>query len=323
MAKKKNKKRDKNGFLDAINERNSHVVHLTHNDLDAAGCDSIHRKKFGDVFTIWSSVGKFSSNLSAVSKIQGKGDLLSISDLGYQDNAAEALTNAKKNGWKIEWRDHHRWSDEEISKVKAITDYLCVDTNVCATGIVARDLLPDDEFSKKIARVVCDYDLWKHNEPDSKILGEVCTKFRNLNLVRNCFTEGNITNAEILKIYKEISEEKEHSIKKSIKNTKIIKGRYIIAFAPLYGYPSETAHAIRDMMNTDIEVIVSETGKFSIRSVPPISHIIAKKFGGGGHPPAAGGSFKFSFADKMTFIIFKKSKHFQKLFDVAEKVKEE
>jgi len=318
----KNKKRDNHGFLDALSERETHIVHLTHNDLDAAGSDSIHRIKYGTVFTIWSSVGKFSSNFSAISKIQGKGDLLSISDLGYHDSIYSTIKTAKKNGWKVEWRDHHRWTEEEISKIKEVADYLCVDTSVCATGIVARDLMPDDEWSKEIAKIVCDYDLWKHNEPESKILGEVCTKYKNLNLVRDCLKDGTITNDEILRIHKEISEEKDNAINKSLKNTKIMEGKYKIAFAPLYGYPSETAHAIRDKMQTDIEIIVSETGKFSIRSVPPISHIIAKKFGGGGHPPAAGGSFKFSFTDRMSFLILKKNKHFQKLFDVAEKVKE-
>ena len=41
--------------------------------------------KFGTdgIFTIWSSVGKFSMLFSLVASCEGKGDLLSISDLGY------------------------------------------------------------------------------------------------------------------------------------------------------------------------------------------------------------------------------------------------
>ncbi|MDD4127540.1 MAG: phosphoesterase [Methanomicrobium sp.] len=323
MGRKKNKKGDNSGFIKALNERKTHIVHLTHNDLDAAGCDSVHRIKYGNIFTIWSSVGKFTMNLSTVCKNSGKGDILSISDLGYQEGVIAALKNAKKNDWKVEWRDHHRWTDEEIANVKEIVDYLCVDTEVCATGIVSRDLMPEDKWSKEIARVVCDYDLWKHKDPNSKILGEVSTKRKNLDLVRDCLEKGSITNDEILKIYQEISEEKNDAIKRSIKNTKILSGKYNIAFAPLYGYPSETAHAIRDKMNTDIEVIISDTGKFSIRSVPPISHIIAKSFNGGGHPPAAGGTFNFSFTDKVSFFILKKNRHFQELFEVAEKINNE
>ena len=50
---------DEKGLSSAIASRTAHVVHLTHNDLDAVGADAVHRMKFGNegVFTIWSSVG--------------------------------------------------------------------------------------------------------------------------------------------------------------------------------------------------------------------------------------------------------------------------
>jgi hypothetical protein len=53
--------------------------------MDAVGADAIHRIKFGDgVFTVWSSVGRFPSIFSSIASCRGNGDLLSISDLGYQ-----------------------------------------------------------------------------------------------------------------------------------------------------------------------------------------------------------------------------------------------
>ncbi|WOF15797.1 phosphoesterase [Methanoplanus sp. FWC-SCC4] len=324
MGKNNHKKNnDNSGFIKALNERSTNIVHLTHNDLDAVGSDAIHRLKHDKIFTVWASVGRFISIFKTIAECPGNGNMLSISDLGYQDGAIEAVKIAKENGWKIEWRDHHRWTDEEKKSIEENIEYLNINTEVCATGIVFRDLMPDDEWSKEIARVVCDYDLWHHKEPLSKVLGEVCTKRRNLDIVRDCLLSGSFTNREIDQIYKKIYEEKNTAIKKSLSHTKILEGKYKVAFAPLYGYPSETAHAIRDEMKTDIEVIVSDNGKFSIRSVPPISHLIAKKFGGGGHPPAAGGSFKFSFTDKMAFLILKKNRHYKKLFDVSEKIKAE
>ncbi len=309
----------KTRFSQELNERKGHIVHLTHNDLDAVGCDAIHRLKFDDVLTKYSSVSRFAKNLEDISRHAGKGDTLSISDIGYNSEAAQSLKRAKENGWEVEWRDHHRWTEEEINEITPLVKYLKVDTSVCATCIVRNDLLPDDRHSGQIGKIVCDYDLWKHEVPESKILGEVCTKRENLDIVRDCFVSGNLINNEILNIYRGIEEEKNAAIKKSIKHTKIMNGRYKIAFAPLYGYPSETAHAIRDLMGTDIEVIVSESGKFSVRSVPPISHLLAKKFGGGGHPPAAGGTFKFSLGDKLSFMILKKTKHYDKFFAAAEK----
>lgn len=46
---------DDAGLSRAVASRTAHVVHLTHNDLDAVGADAIHRIKFGKagVFTVW------------------------------------------------------------------------------------------------------------------------------------------------------------------------------------------------------------------------------------------------------------------------------
>ena len=48
-------KGEDSGLANAVKNRSAHVVHLTHNDLDAVGADAIHRMKYGsgDVFTIW------------------------------------------------------------------------------------------------------------------------------------------------------------------------------------------------------------------------------------------------------------------------------
>jgi len=298
--------------------RKTHVVHLTHNDLDAVGGDAIHRMHHGKVFTIWSSVGKFPHLFGVIAGAPGKGDLLSISDLGYHTGMETKIKKARSNGWRIEWRDHHRWTDEERDLVAGMVDLLEIDTSVCATAIVARDLMPGDAQAREIAKVVCDYDLWKHEDPRSKVLGQVCTRKKNREYVRDRLVEGKITDAKIEEEYADISRERDEAIRMSIKHAKVYTGRYTVAFAPLYGYPSETAHAIRDALNTDIEVIVSSNGRFSIRSVPPVSHLIARKFGGGGHPPAAGGNFDFNLPDRIFFFLLKRTKHYRKLVAIAD-----
>src|SRR5665811_824932 len=112
----KDAKGEASGLANAVKSRSAHVVHLTHNDLDAVGADAIHRMKYGNegVFTIWSSVGKCTALFSLVASCAGKGDLLSVSDLGYQRDMEVIAHKARVNGWKVEWRDHHRWRDEEI-----------------------------------------------------------------------------------------------------------------------------------------------------------------------------------------------------------------
>ncbi|WP_321504197.1 phosphoesterase [uncultured Methanoregula sp.] len=308
------------GLASAVKSRTAHVVHLTHNDLDAVGADAIHRIKFGTdgVFTIWSSVGKFSQLFSLVAACEGKGDLLSISDLGYHRETEDTAARAKKNGWIVEWRDHHRWRDEEVKKIEGAISLLHIDTSVCATGIVARDFAPENPVAGEIARVVCDYDLWKHADPRSAVLGQVLQRKKNRDHVRDCLIRGVFSDGQIDREYREIKAEMDEMMQRSLNHTTILGKKYRIAFAPLYGYPSETAHFIRNEKKTDIEVIIGKDGKFSLRSVPQISHIIAREFGGGGHPNAAGGSFNFTVIERFTWWLFKKSRHFDEFVRVAE-----
>ena len=308
------------GLAGAVKSRSVHVVHLTHNDLDAVGADAIHRLKYGNgnVFTIWSSVGKFAVLFSLVASCEGKGDLLSISDLGYHKGSETIAGMARANGWNVEWRDHHRWRDDEVKKIEREVSLLRIDTSVCACGIVARDLAPENPVAAEVARVVCDYDLWKHADHRSAVLGQVLQRKKNRDHVRDCLVAGRFSDSLIEQEYREIKTEMDAMIRKSLKHATIFGSKYRMAFAPLYGYPSETAHFIREEKKTDIEVIISKDGKFSLRSVPPISHLIAREYGGGGHPHASGGSFNFSLIERFTWWLFKKSRHFDEFLKIAE-----
>ncbi|MFA5346842.1 MAG: phosphoesterase [Methanoregula sp.] len=311
---------EESGLANAVRSRSAHVVHLTHNDLDAVGADAIHRMKFGceGVFTLWSSVGKFASLFSLVASCDGKGDLLSISDLGYQTDTEMVAHKARVNGWIVEWRDHHRWRDDEMEKVKKEVSLLRVDTTVCACGIVAVDLSPDNPVAAEVARVVCDYDLWKHADPRSAVLGQVLQRKQNREHIRDCLVKGIFSDMLIEQEYAGIKAEMDAMMQRSLRHATILGSRYRIAFAPLYGYPSETAHFIRNEKKTDIEVIIGKDGKFSLRSVPPVSHLIAREFGGGGHPNAAGGSFHFTVLERFTWWLFKKSRHFTEFVTIAD-----
>lgn len=305
-------------LLEALQERRARIVHLTHNDLDAVGADAVHRMVHGDVFSIFSSVSAFCSILEQISQVEGRGDLLSITDLGYRREIEEPLAAAAGNGWKIEWRDHHRWEPEAIERVRRMVTLLHLDPSTCACGIVARDMGGEDPRIREIARVVCDYDLWRNQDPRAGVLARVLSRNENREHVRDALMRGEFSNPVIESQYAEIRREMEECIGRSRQYTRIHGNRYRIAIAPLFGYPSETAAAIRDSTGSEIEVLVSHTGRFSIRSVPPISHLIAREFDGGGHPHAAGGSFDFSLLDRIVFLLLKRTSHEKRLVEKAE-----
>ncbi|HWQ66061.1 MAG TPA: phosphoesterase [Methanospirillum sp.] len=302
--------------------RSAHVLHLTHNDFDAVGSDAVHRIHFrrDDVYTIFSSVGKFPMYLEIISHIAGNGDTLSISDLSYRRGIEQHLRKIKQKGWRIEWRDHHRWTEDEISLIRKIVDHLHIDTGRCACGICAEDLTPDDVIAEEIARIVCDYDLWKHKDPRSAVLGLVLQREKNREHVRDVLMLGVFDDSLIRSEYSDIMREMKAVMNKTKRASSILGTKYRMAIAPMFGYPSETAAFLRTELKSDIEVLISPSGKFSIRSVQPVSHLIAKEFGGGGHPHAAGGFCRFTPWDKFLLWILKKNRYFRDIAAVADRI---
>ena len=320
FLRKGKKNPNSSNIIQDLTSRTVHIVHLTHNDFDAVGADAIHRLRFRDqgVYTIFSSVGKFPYYLEQISQVPGKGDVLSISDLSYRRGVESHIRRIRQKGWKIEWRDHHRWAAEDISMIRGAVDQLHIDTGRCACGICAGDLLPDDVIGEEIAMVVCDYDLWNHRDPRSAVLGLILQREKNREYVRDMMMLGVFEDGRIRKEYEEIKGEMNRVMKRSIRSATILGDKYRMAITPMYGYPSETAAYMRKELKTDIEVLVSGSGKFSIRSVQPISHLIANEFSGGGHPHAAGGFFPFTMTDKILLKIFKKNRYFRKISRVAD-----
>lgn len=307
-------------LISLLKSRRAPLVHLTHNDLDAVGGDAIHRMRYGTVTSIFCSVGSFPPALDAVAAVDGSGSVLSISDLGYQRGIEGRIRNVRAAGWRIEWRDHHRWSDTEIGLVADLCDILRIDTSTCGCGICARDLLPGDHKAAEVARVVCDYDLWKHEDPRSAVLGVVLQRKKNRDYVRDRLAEGIFSDEIIEREYRDIIGDMEEKMERSIRKAHILGKKYRIAFSPLYGYPSETAARIRKELSTDMEVLISRDGRFSLRSVPPISHLVAREYGGGGHPNAAGGNFHFSFWDRIRFLLLGSSSRFRDFVEITETI---
>ena len=88
---------------------------------------------------------------------------------------------------------------------------------------------------------------------------------------------------------------------------------------PSSGYPSETAAEVRKILNTDIELLVFDNGKFSLRSVPEISHLIAREFHGGGHPNASGGNLDYGWKEKLLYKLFRRVSKQKVFLEAAEK----
>jgi len=298
MFKQRIFKSDKN-LLRALKHFEGPIVHLTHTDLDAVCSDALHRRKYVNVFTIFSPVRYYACYLDSLAKFEPRRTItLSLSDLGGTPGITEALMTLVDRGWKIEWRDHHVWDSGLFDDVKQMINYLRVDERYCACEIVYQDLLPNDEIARNIAFIGRDRDFWINEDPRSEILSTVIDTSNWKTKISDKLSKGIAVDNEVTREYDLAVKRKNEALKRSLKSSRLFDG---VAVARGLGFSSDLASALRNKHNTKIEVIINDNGSFSIRSVEPVSNKIAGYFGGGGHPNAAGGTLHFNFSDKVIF----------------------
>ena len=288
--------------LRGLSRFDGHIVHLTHTDLDAVCCDALFRRKYGNVFTIFSSVQDYSSYLELLAQTEKTANqTLCLSDLGGRASTFEVVARLKSKGWHVEWRDHHVWDERCFDNIKSVIDYLRVDPELCACEIVYTDLLDGDLIAKEIAAIGRDKDFWINNDPRSEMLSTAISDDKSREELALKLSRGAFADAEIEAMYALQIGRKSKAISKAIQKS-VLLGH--IAVTTSNGYTSDVAARIRDKYHSTTEIILRGTGVFSIRTVAPVSNQIAMLFNGGGHPHAAGGNLSFRRRDQIGFKLF-------------------
>jgi len=290
------------GVLGRLNRFNGNMIHLTHTDLDAVCCDAIFRRKNGDVFTIFSSVQDYTAYLDLFARVQRSTNLrLCLSDLGGRESAVESVNRLKRNGWRIEWRDHHIWERPVLEDVKHVVDYLCVNREFCACEIVCQDMLKSDLTSQEIAAIGRDRDFWINEDPRSEVLSTAISDDASREMIASKLAHGIFTDPEIEHLYAVQTAQKNKSINNALQSSAVFDHT---AITISNGYTSDVAAMLRERYNSRTELILRANGSFSVRTVAPVSNQIAMQFDGGGHPHAAGGNLHFSIAERIGFRLF-------------------
>ncbi len=295
------------------------IVHLTHTDLDAVCCDALFRRKYGNIFTIFSSVQDYNAYLERLAKVRNAAGLtLCLSDLGGRSSVLEALTCLKQRGWRVEWRDHHIWDAQVIGAVMSKIDYLRVSTEFCACEIVFRDLLANDPIAQEIAELGRDKDFWLNKDPRSEILSTAISDQLSRERIVGKLSQGVFIDHEIENMYAAQVRLKKKALSKALRASTIFNST---AITISNGYSSDVAAMLRSTYHSTTELVLRTNGRFSIRTVAPVSNQIAALFDGGGHPHAAGGSLHFTIAEQLAFRFTSyRLKKVRKLIETASKL---
>lgn len=285
-----------------LNKFDGNIVHLTHTDLDAVCCDAIFRRKYGKVLTIFSSVQDYGIYLDLFIQAPKTRRLtLCMSDLAGRQNAVESVAKLKRNGWHIEWRDHHIWDTQTLEDVTNTIDYLCVNRDFCGCEIVYQDLLNSDPIAQEIAAIGRDRDFWINKDLRSEVLSTVISDNASRDIIVSKLAQGIFKDPEIEHLYATQTAQKNKSMNNALRTSALFDHTAITISD---GYTSDVAAMLRKRYNSRTELVLRSNGIFSVRTVAPVSNQIAKLFGGGGHQHAAGGNLHFTIAERIGFRLF-------------------
>jgi oligoribonuclease NrnB/cAMP/cGMP phosphodiesterase (DHH superfamily) len=278
------------------------LVHLTHTDLDAVCCDAIFRRKYGNVLTIFSSVTDYGIYLDLFTQVPKTRSLtLCMSDLGGRHNVIESLVKLKRNGWHVEWRDHHIWDTQTLEDVANTIDYLCVNRDICGCEIVYQDLLKDDPVAQEIAAIGRDRDFWINKDHRSEVLSTVVSDHAIREKVASKLAQGIFVDSEIERLHA-VQIARKNKVMGNALRTSALFDHTAVTVSD--GYSSDVAAMLRVRYNSRTELVLRSSGIFSVRTVAPKSNQIAALFDGGGHPHAAGGNLHFTIGERIGFRLF-------------------
>lgn len=273
------------------------AVHVTHaNCLDGAACDAIVRMALTPraVRSIFVEPHETLATLDLLTAVPGRARRLIISDLSLQKGqggrVAERLATLSSEGWRIEWRDHHhkQWENAPMD-VLAASAALEVETagEECGATLVRRALAPEDAFAEELARTVRDHDLWLREIPHSATLEAAKARLGGERLAEILVARRSLFDPAILRAATRQEAQNARLAQWALRRARVDGG-----IGVAYGrVPTNLVLHELEGRGARLNVLLKPDGAFSLRSAKgaDVCHLVAQKFGGGGHPNASGG----------------------------------
>ena len=228
-----------------------------------------------------------------------KPNVLIISDIGINKSyLADVIDLLRESSARKIWIDHHKISVEDWKSVVEIVDEFITDTTVCAAELVQRRFMPNDEISKKIAKIGHDGDFDVKNRLTDifytlidyhRFSTEKLEKIRDY-LIQGDFEDSGLI-TEYLDAYKVFEAERDR-IKLNVKELTIAEKTIAIADSALLPRGKVTKF-LSEISQADILMAI-DTNNFRIglRSENFDVAALAMEFNGGGHRHRSGFTYK-------------------------------
>lgn len=275
---------------------------FTHTDLDGIGCAILAKIKFGENVDI-EYCNYDDVNIKVEEFLLGSSkhfyEYIYITDISVNEDVVTIIETEVKD--KIKLLDHHKtalWLNKyDWAKVTEIDEELNEKTS--GTYMFYKELFNMDGKTKILANVIRKYDTWtwkEKNDLEPKKLNDLMYIYGRDLFINSMIEYCSSPNIDLITYedefllslkQKEIDNYLENKNKSMIK-TSLFGMTVGIIFAERFH--SEIGNRLCEM-NSDIDLVVIINIDYSIsyRTIKDIDlSVIAKQFGGGGHPKASG-----------------------------------
>lgn len=267
------------------------ILHVTHNDLDGAGCSVLIKRYLDVAHTVYLNYDEIDNYLIRNYYNYNK---IIITDLSPSFETAKYLTNYVE----LFFIDHHITSKELTNILDSYHDITKSATLLTYEWLVEMGF--DVKSYREFANCVNDYDMWHLKIDESLKLNMLFSLMGIDRFVERFLKNPTVKFDETEKMLLEIEEESKNKyLDNSLKNLNLYTDKSNRKFAVIFAekYNSELGHHILNF--TDVVyvfIINAQKKKISLRSRDGIDvSEIAIKNGGGGHKNAAGFSTDFDF----------------------------
>lgn len=238
---------------------------------------------------------------------------LYIADLStsFKDLPKVADRIKRMKGCEVYWFDHHPTSEESVNLLKGAGVNLDLrEDRFVAAKIVFQNLYEkmriEDEVAKRVSDYAVEADNWRFESEETRDLMDLVSFYNYLdedspltpNLISFLLHLASLKEAGTLltelhrkhiAIYRKMLDRARKLILNTVDLFELNGTKYAIAYSPNLVSGSQAADYLLSTYDVDIAFVVKEDGTASVRRRGDVDvSKIAKLFGGGGHPYAAG-----------------------------------
>lgn len=323
----------------AAADRASAALVISHGHcLDGVGSAIMALRHFGTdgAGVVYVQPSEMANVLDLAGALDSRGRRLVIADLSVDrdqyDRVVAACGVLAARGWQIEWRDHHekQWEGLDLDRIRPHLHALEVNEDATESGasLMQQALCPRDAFARRLAETIRDRDLWWNKTRDSETLEFAITWLGDDEFTKHMLARTGrapVVDAEIQYAADRQRALIEEHTRVLLDDALYFDTRRGDRVGVVYGWLPKNVglHRLLRKARVRVAINVRPNGKASLRSRKdaPISHLVARRFSGGGHPNASGADLRLRGLAYEWYVL--RHGRVKRTFDIAQAAVEE